>query len=380
MYILPIMFINFIFIGLYSNLGNIENSIDVVLKKENQHKMKDALENFEAQINEGFSWKLNMVDVNGLFKKIAGQKIVNKAILGSNNKVYSIDVTEETYDQSIEDVNLELTDTIINYAENQGAEVIYVQHPDKFDAEKDTMPYDKTTIRSRRDDYWVNTLRNNGYRVLDLREDKYKAKQFYKTDHHWTNQSSLNATKAISDYLNIDSSIYDISNYNQILYKKSFLGSAGVRTGQYYVGKDDFTLLLPKFDTSLQYKHLSNGEETTNKSGNFKSAFINTKFLMDENYRNKYNVFLSGENVEHIIQNDKVEDGKLLLISDSFARPMVQYLSLSFHETRYLDPQDGRYNKSYIKYISEYKPDVVLIMFNYGYSAETIELDSWYKN
>ena len=32
-------------------------------------------------------------------------------------------------------------------------------------------------------------------------------------------------------------------------------------------------------------------------------------------------------------------------------------------ETRYLDPQEGRYNDSYIDYIDEYQPDVVVMMY-----------------
>ena len=58
--------------------------------------------------------------------------------------------------------------------------------------------------------------------------------------------------------------------------------------------------------------------------------------------------------MENIIVNEGCDDNsKLLLISDSFARSMVMYLCQAFHETRYLDPQEGRYNKSYIDYIEK---------------------------
>lgn len=43
---------------------------------------------------------------------------------------------------------------------------------------------------------------------------------------------------------------------------------------------------------------------------------------------------------------------------------MTQYLSLSFSEVRYLDPQDGRYNDNYLTYINDYKPDIVIVMYD----------------
>jgi len=55
---------------------------------------------------------------------------------------------------------------------------------------------------------------------------------------------------------------------------------------------------------------------------------------------------------------------KALLITDSFGRSMSQYLSLYFKELRYLDPQKGRYNDSYLKYIDQYKPEIVIVMNN----------------
>ena len=42
---------------------------------------------------------------------------------------------------------------------------------------------------------------------------------------------------------------------------------------------------------------------------------------------------------------------------------MLPFLSLCFKEVRYLDPQEGRYNDSYVDYIDAYDPDIVIMMF-----------------
>lgn len=49
--------------------------------------------------------------------------------------------------------------------------------------------------------------------------------------------------------------------------------------------------------------------------------------------------------------------------ADSYARPMLAFMSLCFKEVRFLDPQEGRYNYSYVEYIDEYDPDIVIMMF-----------------
>lgn len=81
-------------------------------------------------------------------------------------------------------------------------------------------------------------------------------------------------------------------------------------------------------------------------------------------YYNKYNACLYGGYVENIIQNNNLQTGqRVLLISDSYARPMTMYLSSAFSEVYYLDPQEGRYNDSYIAYIKKVKPDIVIMMY-----------------
>ena len=66
---------------------------------------------------------------------------------------------------------------------------------------------------------------------------------------------------------------------------------------------------------------------------------------------------------------------KVLLISHSYGRPFTQYLSLCFRETRYLDPQKGRYNDNCLKYIDEYGPDLVLVMTEFEWKGVEIETD-----
>lgn len=51
---------------------------------------------------------------------------------------------------------------------------------------------------------------------------------------------------------------------------------------------------------------------------------------------------------------------------------LLLFFSLVFSEVRSLEPQQGRYNDSILDYVSEYRPDVVIIMYNYGYQEELL--------
>ena len=75
-------------------------------------------------------------------------------------------------------------------------------------------------------------------------------------------------------------------------------------------------------------------------------------------------IFVKGkiQTNNHLANNDK----KILVISDSFGRPMCCYLGLYVRELVNLDIQDKRYEGSIRAYIDEYEPDVVIIMFNAG--------------
>ena len=86
--------------------------------------------------------------------------------------------------------------------------------------------------------------------------------------------------------------------------------------------------------------------------------------IEDKEYNNKYSAYMFDGFVENRIDNKMSDnDLKALLISDSFSRPMAPFFSLCFKETRYLDSQEGRYTRSYVKYIENYKPDIVVLMF-----------------
>lgn len=210
--------------------------------------------------------------------------------------------------------------------------------------------------------------------VLDLR-DYFSGNVHYITDHHWTCETAFKANNVIMQYLYEEFGIplsrqdleyySDERNYETVGYPSCFLGSIGIRAGEGYTKKEDFSVIIPKFSTDFSYSHLIDGETEGVYSGSFELCFLDETLLLDKNYKNKYMAFLRGGYVENIIENQiSNNELKTLLVSHSYGRAMVPYMSLFFKETRYLDPQKGRYNKSYLKYIYEYRPNIIIVMYN----------------
>lgn len=372
-YAFGIMFILIISFGCVLNCRNLKGSMVSGLVTAKNIGIDNGIHSFETQYNDNFYGKLFLVNLNGAYRKMMGQRIIGDVICHSDSLVLLSDIKYET-DDFTDDISY--TKLLLDYSKVKGIEALYVQHPTKINSALGELPYSKDEGAVNTDEYWISEIGGSGFNILNLCSDEFQANQFYRTDHHWTNESAFNGANAILNAFGIENEQYDFRNFEKNVYKDSFLGSYGIRVGDYFIGKDDFTVLVPKFDTDLSYKHFVDGDITFEAYGTFSECFIDEELINDEEYNNKYNAFLNGGYVENIIINKNSDNKKkLLIISDSFARPMTQYLSLGFYETRYLDPQVGRFNESCIEYIEEYEPDYLVIMYSLEYEEKMIQKD-----
>lgn len=384
-YILPVCFLLFIFAGMILNLNNVKNALISVADDIRSLEINTAVTNFEGAINENFFGKMKVVDINGAFKKVSGQHIANGTILGNDNQLYDEDSVNEDINMKKEKESLNYTVDLMEYAEDKGIYTLYVQHPSKYNVEDGNLPYGLTTSRNSIDDMYVNELSEQYKNVIDLRESKYDVNNFYKTDHHWTVESAFNANLIIKEYINQSQSTHEIEtnnkteDYKKVTKQNSLLGSYGIRVGQYFVGKDDYSVMIPEFQTEYHYEaYDTNHKKTAEKDGTYEQVFIEKSYLNNPDYLNKYNTYILDGTVEARAVNKKSNNTtKVLLIGDSFARPFFTFFSDGVNEIRFLDAQEGRYNGSFKKYIDEYNPDILMIMYNYGFSDKTLNADKF---
>ena len=96
--------------------------------------------------------------------------------------------------------------------------------------------------------------------------------------------------------------------------------------------------------------------------GSFEDAVLDKAYLENKDITtNRYAVY-HGDNRELIFTNNKVKGGKVLIIKDSFGIPVYSFMSLGVHEVRALDLR--LFNEDLLEYAKQYKPDIVIVMYN----------------
>lgn len=336
---------------------------------KNGESISQAIDKFEEEYKNGISENRYWANAFGIIQNVLGKKEIK------NFKIIR-DTTGSLYMQTsllpAEKINLAVANIAEIYKKTKALEkdFLFVQMPYKNFSKKKELEgygYDYT---EKNFDLILEGLIKNEVPIYDLRKEQYEW-TFYKTDHHWTVESAFEATGYIVNELikrystDLDTEFSEKNKFDVIEYKNALLGSAGVQVGEYYSGMDNFSMFIPKFKTAFKYEHYVSGELSGKYEGDFINSFVSKELLDNPAYYNKYNACLRGGWNENRVENSLAANNlKCLFISNSYGRPLVQYLSLYFKETRYLDPQPGRYNDSYLKYIEVFQPDIVIVMYD----------------
>ena len=239
--------------------------IETITSFDSDLSASEKINQIDSSINENAMERYAFVDAYGYLQRLLNKNEESnfEVVKDTEGKLHYTYFTTEPQDTS------ELVERVRNLAdavETKKTKVIYVLPPDKYIRGYTTfakgIPYHMSNETA---DGFLAGLEENGIPYLDLRENLSESgrdlsEAFYVTDHHWTIQTAFWAAGELSDWLNesfgedldADDFYKDESNYNEITYEKISLGSMGRKTGRYYAGVDDFTLIYPKFDTSYE--------------------------------------------------------------------------------------------------------------------------------
>ena len=270
------------------------------------------------------------------------------------------------------------------FAQSNGSQLVFFQAPARYDSDYVRLPIAVNDNSKENVNYLYKQLKNNDNLTVLNSQYLYKDNNknfsdlFFKTDHHWNIKTAFWAYSEICRELNknnyqINESYYSINNYNIETIQDSYLGSLGVRTGGLFSGYDDFDLIYPKFDTDytkiicrVQNQSIEKGG-TIEYRGNFETAVLSSYNLIKERKAKiTFGTYVSSDRSEIIIKNNKsATKRKAMIVKDSFGLPVSAFLSTCFEEEIIIDP---RYNhdKTLYEYISDYKPDVVILIYNPG--------------
>ena len=328
----------------------------------------------------------NLVDINSIKENIIGTRTVNKVVplvktdSGKLHRVENIKLTESDVQWSTEQIK-----NLQEIAEASKAKFLYCGIPTKGYCE--SMPPNVSDYSKDNYDRFMKALDRQQIPYIDfyseiINKGVKESELFFNTDHHWRIYPSFLAYQSLCEQLNLrygfdyKREYANVKNFSVNHYHKIFLGSWGQKLGTFFswLGRDDFDLIIPRFDTFFVEEQPFESEK---RSGVFETAILeNYDGKLDMNGFNSSLYSIYGGNYRlQIIKNQLIKNGKkILMIRDSFAMTVGSFLATQVEEIHLCDVRSNDVcvgEKINIKeYISQIKPDIVIVLYSGAYSKE----------
>ena len=386
-HILAVLFLLFsLYVGSATIPVFIQNTLDADKANANFNEYIDLIDSqYHDVLNTNrdtpyLQNKGSYIDLCGLMANVLNQHTANGRTKLTNGH---LTLTNPKYDpMSVQ----ESAQNIIRFYQKQaslGKDFLFVLAPSQVYSDALYLPDGFSSTEKSNAELFVSILLENDVPVLDLRNKMNEQNisytdAFYMTDHHWKTEYGFWAMGEIIKELETmgyastrETKLTSPENYDFITYENCFLGSSGKRTGKYFAGTDDFTLIVPKYDTeitvTIQSKNIS-------KTGRFEDvSATNSRIgmemrLSDPDYFNDdpYGRIGYGNTPMTNWRNPNApENKKFLLIGDSMANIPFTFMTLYNSICDELDMR--HYTDDFENYFTAYSPDLVLICVNqYG--------------
>lgn len=344
---------------------------------EKDRALKDKYKKFETDYSDNFFNKLGFVETYGGLQKMLGKKLVDDPVYfrrvykGENDMLY--------YIIQKKDINNDAVKNIINLRDNLDVPVVFIMPPNKHSIASTNFPYGVLDYSTTNSDDLYKKLVEGGIMTLNLNEDYFKekmddTKSFYMTDTHWKNETAFWGYQKTFEFLKSqvsyklsnENNSTDLSNYSIQKYNNTFIGSMGKRVGKNYISKkDDYSLIIPAFETSYNYKKFDeNYNMLSEKRGSFEEVFVDKSVLEDKDeYKDKYTTMMGYGSPYEIITNPKVKDkSKIVIIKDSYAMPFSAYLSTNVNSIHMFDTRYENIRNTLHSTIKTINPDMVMFV------------------
>lgn len=268
---------------------------------------------------------------------------------------------------------------LMNVANKQDAQVVFLLYPSRYDADVDEgyygIPYRDMNYFA--DNFLMYLRRYNvdyiDYRDVFSKQGKSVEDIMCSTDHHWKMEAGFDAMTYLVKYMDEKydagfdpSGMYtDINNYVTETYHSNYLGSMGRETGEIYSGLDDYTYISPTFETGFKRMCENTDYAKIEMEGDFNAVIMNKKYLAFEDIykRELFNTYLGGiYRVERITNTVNKEGPKVMFLRDSYSSPVGAFLSpmcskLNMYWTQYC-------SENYLdEKIEDEQPDYIFVAF-----------------
>ena len=312
------------------------------------------METFEDYITDQFPLRDRWIQLKALSERALGKQENNSVYFGTDGQTLFARFNKP----SAED--LEKRVGYVNaLADNLDVPVYFSIIPDKSYVWANRLPANAPNV----DDGWTNeaikSLISQRVRYIDLYGALDGDDVFYRTDHHWTTMGAYQGYTALVNAINGSATALD---YEPTLVSDSFYGTTWSTCGAGWVLTDEMYTWVPEGG--------ENGKVAVTRYPEGAPIEGSLYDLSKLELKDKYSMFLGGNQPLCVIRNPDGQNGRLLIIRDSYSDSLAPFLALDYQEVHLFDP---RYTIMSLKqYVADNNIDHVVVL----YSASNFSTDA----
>lgn len=304
-------------------------------------------EALDTYINDHFIFRNVWIKIKSQEEKLLGKTESNGVFIGKDGYLF------EKFNYGLEEkVNMENTANIVNkFVSNINVPVYFILVPNSIYINNDKLPNNAESIdQNEIITSFYNNL-NSDIRKINVTETMKDNKDnylYFKSDHHMTSNGAylvyreFNHAKGISGI--------PLKEYSQQVVSNSFLGTFDSKAQM--VNQEADYIVIYNNDNNTNIKEAIYDNEKT-------KSIYNEEYL---NKKDKYSFFLNGNNAKVVVKTNVENNKKLLVIKDSYAHIMTQFLCNDYEEIHFIDPR--YYKDSLSNYVEKNNINEVLFLYN----------------
>ena len=308
------------------------------------------MRDFETYTTDQFIGRDAWVDLKARTERALGKKENNNVYFADNDTLIT------RFDQPAADRVTENLNYVNKFVENVDIPVVFSLIPTQACIWADRLPEgapnaSQTDLMAQAQGAVTGATWADVYTPLMEHKDE---DIFYRTDHHWTSLGAYYGYTGLASALGYTP--VPLTDYTPTVRSTEFYGTVFSSSGVRWVKPDTITTYVPDDGiTVVSHTYDSSGNPVEEQRALYVESFLSVK--------DKYSMFLGGNQSLGVVTNTNNPDGpKLLIIRDSYADSLVPFLTAHYSEIHLIDPR--YYHLSVKDYVEQNGIDQALVLYS----------------
>ena len=308
------------------------------------------MRDFETYTTDQFIGRDAWVDLKARTERALGKKENNNVYFADNDTLIT------RFDQPAADRVTENLNYVNKFVENVDIPVVFSLIPTQACIWADRLPEgapnaSQTDLMTQAQGAVTGATWADVYTPLMEHKDE---DIFYRTDHHWTSLGAYYGYTGLAQALGYTP--VPLSDYDATVRSTEFYGTVFSSSGVRWVRPDTITTYVPEDGiTVVSHTYDNAGNPVEEPRELYVESFLSVK--------DKYSMFLGGNQSLGVVKNANNPDGpKLLILRDSYADSLVPFLTAHYSEIHLIDPR--YYHLSVKDYVEQNGIDQALVLYS----------------